>query len=466
MNGKTKVTLINRPLIRNKAFHIPRRKWQPLNLLYIGTILFSKGVEVEIIDARAMDYDLEDIKNILNKKNPDIVLIASDPFDFYQCPNPSMESFYSLIALVKELDIKNILSIGPQASIFDKSLLRETDLDYIIKGDNPLRAANFIFDLLLNKKNIDYTDVSFKENGKISLGEIKHIENLDGLPIGNYDLLPMERYEANMPIFPEGKFAIITTSRGCPFQCKYCFKKLIGNKIRKMSLARIEKELDVLVFKNKVSVIYFLDDFFTFDYDRIYDLCNLIKRKKYNIVWGCQTRSDAVSEKLLNRMKSANCIYVSYGVETGSQDVADRAGKNLNLKNTEKILEVTKKIGIYPHINMLYGFPGETRDEFNQTIDFIIRNDQDVLPGRIRFYPGCAYYNELIPDKNLKQAELISSKLSLSYLKERDIEKGLAKINIHRLISQKKYNWKILYFYFKYIFPSLFLKFKNLIKGK
>lgn len=464
MNGKTKVILINRPLIRKKEFHIPRRKWQPLNLLYIATTLFNKDVSVEIIDARAMDYSLEDIKNILCKKSPKIVLVASDPFDFYQCPNPSMESFYSLVETVKGLGVRSVLSIGPQASIFDKSLLKETGLDYIIKGDSPLRAADFIFDLLSNKKNIDYTNISFKKKNKIFLGEVKHIENLDELPIGNYKLLPMEKYKPNMSIFPEGNFAIITTSRGCPFQCKYCFKKLIGNKIRKMSLERTEKELDELVFKNKVKVIYFLDDFFTFSYQRIYDLCNLIKSKKYNIVWGCQTRPDAVSEELLKKMKNTNCVYISYGVETGSQDVANRANKNLDLKKTEKTLELTQKIGIYPHINMLYGFPGETKEEFSETVNFIIRNDQDALPGRIRFYPGCAYYNEFIPDKSLKQAELISSKLGLSHLKEKHIEKGLAKINIHRLISQKKYSWKIFYFYFKYFFPSLFLGLKNIIK--
>ena len=441
-----KIILINRALTRAKKFHISRRKWQPLNLLYIGTYLKNKNIPVQIIDCRAQDYNSQDLEKILLKKQPNIVLIASDPFDFYQCPNPSMQSFYNSIDSAKKSGAKYILSIGPQATIFSEKLLKNTDLTHIIKKDNPIVAAELILDLLNNKQTQKIIDFG-------------HLENLDELPTGNYDLLDMEKYSANMPNFPSGKFTIMSISRGCPFQCKYCFKKLIGSKIRQMSLKRTEKELDILVNKYQIQNIYFIDDFFTFDFERIYKLCDILK--KYNLKWGCQTRTDYVDENLLKAMNNAGCVYISYGVESGSQKILDKSTKNLKINSVAKIINLTRKLGIYAHFNMIYGFPNETKQDFMQSINFMIKNKEFSLPGAIRFYPGCQFYNELIPNASVKEIEKISNNLSLSKLKQSVVDRGLAKLILAKKIHNKEFDWKIFYYLLKYLFPNFVLKFQK-----
>lgn len=457
-----KVILINRPLNRpHKKFHVSRRKWQPLNLLYIGTYLTNKNIPVEIIDARAEDYSVQTIEKILLSKRPQTVLIASDPFDFYQCPNPTLASFYETIKVIKQASVKNIISIGPQATIFDKKLLEKTSLNYIIKGDDPITAAKLIINLVNNKQQIDYPNISYKDKRGIHIGSIQHLKNLDELPIGNYGLLPMKKYKANIREFPASSFSIISTSRGCPFRCKYCFKNMIGSQVRYMSLDRIKKELDVLVHKNNIKTIYFIDDYFTFNYDHIFKLCDMIIKNKYNIKWGCQTRTDRVSLGLLKKMKAASCIYISYGIESGSQQIVDQALKNLKLDQAEEIIKLTKRVGIFPHANMMYGFPNETKDDFKQSIDFMIRNQEYELPGAIRFYPGSKFYEELIPGKTIKQVEEISSNLSLSKLKTAHVERGLAKLVLFKKIKYKEYDWHFFYFMLKYLFPSLIKKIKK-----
>jgi len=455
------VILINRPLIKISGFHIPGRKWQPLNLLYIATSLNNFKIDTEIIDARAYEYSIEKIKEILKKEKPRIVLVASEPYDFYLCPNPSMKSFYNILDICKDLKIENIISIGPQATLFDEKLLKETNLKYIIKGDNPLIATKLIQDLI-NNNFTDYENLSYKNNNKIKLGDIKHLQNLDDLAVGDYGLLPMEKYGANMPEFPKKKFSILITSRGCPYQCKYCLKKSIGHQVRKMSLPRVKKELDKLIKEHNVETIYFLDDLFNFDNERVKKLCQLIKNEKYNIIWGCQTRTDRVDEKILKIMKDAGCFYISYGIESGSQAVINRCNKNLNLKQAEKIIKLTKKIGIQVHVNMMYGFPGETVKEFNESINFLIRYEKNSLASAIRFYPGCQYYEELIPNKSIKDMEEVSRSLKLSKLTHKDIDRGLAKLVLVRKIKNKQYNWRILYFLFKYLFPGLLAKIKTI----
>ena len=448
------IILINRPLVRdNKEFHVSRRKWQPLNLLYIATELQKNNLPVEIIDARAFDYTAADIRKILLERKPDIVFIASEPYDFYQCPNPSLISFYETILAAKESGAKHIVSMGPQATIFDEYLLTNTNLTHIIKGDDPMTAAK-VLEHLAKQENFSYTNVSFKNTAGIHLGITQHLENLDELPVGNYNFLPMEKYSANMDIFADKKFSIMTTSRGCPYQCQYCFKKLIGNKIRQMSLPRIKAELDELIKNQKNEAVYFVDDFFTFNKQRILDFCALIKQENYNFIWGCQTRTDSVDKEMLVAMKEAGCIYISYGIESGNQAVENRSGKNLDLKQAEEIIKLTKNIGLIAHINMMYGFPDETKEEFNQTIDFLICHEDYNLPGAIRFYPGSDYYEKLIPGKTLTEIEKISLDLSLTKLKQKDIDRGLAKLILFKKIKRKEYGLNFFYFLLKYLFPK------------
>jgi len=449
------IILISRPLVRaNKEFHVSRRKWPSLNLLYIATILHNKNLPVEIIDARALDYIAEDIKKILLEKKPQIVFIESDPYDFYQCPNPSLTSFYETILAAKEAGAENIVSMGPQATIFDLELLKNTALDYIVRGDDPKIAAELL-EKIYTQENFSFEGISYKENNIIKQGKIKYLDNLDKLPVGDYSLLPMKKYGANMDIFGDKKFMIMTTSRGCPYQCQYCFKHLIGNKVRQMSLSRVKLELDELIKNQKIEAVYFIDDFFTFNKQRILDFCALIKNENYNFVWGCQTRTNAVDAETLQSMKNTGCIYISYGIESGSQAVTDRSGKNLNLIQAENIINLTKQIGIYPHINMMYGFPKETKKEFNKTINFLIRHRDFNLPGALRFYPGTIYYERLLPGKSLNETEKISLNLSLSKLKKKDIDRGLAKLILAKKIYNREFNLNFVYFLVKYLFPAV-----------
>ncbi len=461
--------LINRPLHLDKRLPIPSRKWQPLDLLYVGTFLKNNGLTVEIIDARALDYSVADIKRILAQKQPKIVLIASDPYDLYQCPSILMDSFYQTIEAVQQTpSVKHILAIGPQAAIFDQELLNKTALGYIIKGNNPIAAANLILDL--SKNQLDdlagkYANLSCKKiDGTVNIGVLQNLEDLDKLPIGDYSLLPMEKYSPRMEFFRPDNFSIMFTSCGCPYNCKFCFKELIGSKVNSMSLPRFKQELDVLVGEYFIKNIYFIDDFFTFDRERVKQICRIIKEENADIQWGCQTRPERVDEELLKIMKDSGCIYISYGIESGSQAIVSSSGKGLNLEEAAKNYKLTKKIGIEAHSNMMYGYPEETAKDFNQTIDLQIELNDFSFPCGLCFFPQTKYYNELLPGKSPEEARKISVDLGLSRLTRETIEAGLAKLVFFKRIREKKIDFKTFYFLLKYIFPALVKKTKQLIK--
>ncbi|NQU77591.1 B12-binding domain-containing radical SAM protein [Candidatus Falkowbacteria bacterium] len=459
----SKVILINRPPNFIRGLPIPTRKWQPLNLVHIASGLKRRGIETEIIDARASNLGLGEIKELLREKKPEIVLVSSDSCDLYECPSISMDSFFEIVKAAGEIDsIRNIIAIGPQATIFDKDILTKTAVDYIVKGDNPVTAIDLIYDLFSDKKS-EYDNVSYNLGEELSIGKVKHLENLDQLPVGDYSLLPVDRYASNMEEFPPGKFSIAIISRGCFGKCKFCFKDMIGSKFRGMSVRRARQELDAFT-KAGVEVVYFLDDLFTFDYDWARRICQMMIEGNYNIKWGAQTRPDRMTEELLGIMKKAGCFYISYGVESGSQAVINRSRKNIDLGKAEEIIKKTKEMGIKVHLNMMYGYPGENREEFMETIDFSIRNKEVTIPCPIIYFYGCEYFNELTPDKSLRELEKISLNLSLSNLKQKDIEKGLAKINLYRMWVQKDFNLGILYFLIKYFFPGLTYKIRKRIR--
>ena len=165
-----KVILINRPLIRVKGFHILSCKWQTLNLAYIAAILEKKKIICKIIDARALELTVKSVVQCVKKFQPDLVIFDTEPFDFYQCPNPNWETINKSIKGIKNVVEAKILSLGPQATLFDKKLMSKLPIDFILKGDNPFLVAEVALDIL-RYNNTKHIGVSYFDNGKFIFGK-------------------------------------------------------------------------------------------------------------------------------------------------------------------------------------------------------------------------------------------------------------------------------------------------------
>lgn len=198
------------------------------------------------------------------------------------------------------------------------------------------------------------------------------IEDLDTLPLPAFDLLPdFSHYGGSQFIeFDERPTFRLVTSRGCPFNCRFCDKSVFGKIFRAHSPEYVIKMVKILYHDYGIRHIYFSDDTFTLDKERIFKLCKLLQKEKLDLTWDCNTRVDMVDLPLLQEMKKAGCTYIAYGIETGSQKILDILNKQITLNQIGKACDWTVKAGIKIRGNFMMGNPGETRETIKETIKF------------------------------------------------------------------------------------------------
>jgi len=157
-------------------------------------------------------------------------------------------------------------------------------------------------------------------------------------------------------------------SRGCPHQCIYCASNLLfGRKVRHRSTENIIAEIKHLVNDYGIDGIKFVDDTFTMDKKRVIDFCKALKKEKVKIKWACMTRVDAISEEILKEMKSAGCVQLDFGVESGSDRILKILKKGTNAEMIKNAFKLVKKHKMKTLATIIVNNPFETREDLERT---------------------------------------------------------------------------------------------------
>lgn len=363
------------------------RKNQPLDLAILAAILEKQGWQAKIIDGNLLQVSNEQIVNEIRTVAPKLIILNTASLDRWECPLPTIEAPRLLAAALKKAFPKAvIIAIGPHGTVTPDWVLEKCrGIDILVRGEPELTvqeiAANF--PLGPRKKN-KILGLSFIEGGKIINNPSRpYLENLDQLPLPAYHLLPMKLYgplgdHFNGPSFSgeTSPFAIMLTSRGCPGQCTFCFKKMYQDKktFRSRSPQNVVAEIELLVKKYHVRAIYFQDLSFCIDQKRVIAICQEINRRGLKFSWGAEARFDTVRPATLAAMKKAGCAFINFGLESGSEKIIFLCQKNIPIKVAEKTIADCRQVGISVGCFKILSLPGETRETFIETLGFMVRN--------------------------------------------------------------------------------------------
>ena len=213
----------------------------------------------------------------------------------------------------------------------------------------------------------------------------KRMTFLDELPFPNYDIL-MDEYS------PDG-YSHITTSRGCPYSCRFCASCLMWNrKVTYKSADRIIGEMRYIYNRYKTNCFTIWDEVFTLNKYRLFEFCD-----KYNLPahWRCDTRADLITEEKIIRMKNSGMLQISIGVESGDNDILDKINKKETTEDYIKAADILNKHNIQWKAYCIIGFPYDTEETIFKTIEFI----KSLNPSRITIsfftpYQGTEMYEE------------------------------------------------------------------------
>ena len=211
------------------------------------------------------------------------------------------------------------------------------------------------------------------------------ISNKDAVPIKNLDLIPFPNWDkAHLPdYFHFSGFnykgvaahnftrrADLTTTRGCPHPCTFCFNVFCRSEIRMRTVDNVLAEIHELINRYKIDSLDFLDENFCCSKERTIELCTKMIDNKFNLKWGTAARVDDVDKEMLLTMKEAGCVFILYGFETGSQTMLDRMNKKITIEQSWNAFKMTEDIGIDARGNLIIGHPGENRQTLMESLNF------------------------------------------------------------------------------------------------
>ncbi len=237
--------------------------------------------------------------------------------------------------------------------------------------------------------------IAWRRQGEIILNFPRpFIADLNDLPIPMHELLPLMKYR--MPLI-KGPFTFIVTSRGCPAGCTYCIKHVsyqYGTRLRSPEL--LVEEMRQLK-EHGIHNIHMYADLFTVNRDQVMELCQLMIEEKLNIRWTCNSRVDYVDEEMLQLMAKAGNWLISWGIESGNEQILKHARKGAYPDKAERALRWAKQSGIKNWGYFIIGLPGETKETIRETIDFSKKLPLDIALFHVAApYPGTPFFFEVV----------------------------------------------------------------------
>ena len=421
----------------------------PLNLLYLAGALEKDSFSVQIIDDDLEKMGFNKVANIAEKIDPQVIGLTAT--------TSTIKNALKYLKMFKKV-IPNSLTVigGPHTTFMPTETLKACpSLDTVVIGEGEhtiVELAGTYCDTnngnLDNVKGIVYQDKDkhIKSNTPRPL-----IKDLDSIPFPARHLVPFKSYGVT-----KKRSSDMITSRGCVFSCGYCSSSLImGRKFRSRSPDNVVDEIEELIESYHIEDIAFMDVTFMLNKKRADAIANEIRNRNLDIGFVASSRVDMVDKNLLKKLKRSGLSTLYYGVESGSQRVLDLMKKGITLKQAEEAVKAAKDVGVEVLTSFILGFPGETRDEIDETINFSIKLDADYSQFSILTpFPGTPIYHELKQKKLIDTENWDRYTVLKSVIKYENI--GLSKSIVERKLAKA---------YFKfYTRPKYLLNHRHMLK--
>ncbi len=389
-----KVTFLNPPQTNSK-YKFLGVVAPSLGIGYMAAVLEQHNIDVDVIDASALELTYDEIGEEILKRNPDVVSISA--------LTPTIGVALDSADKIKQVKPDTIVVLGGYHPTFEfESVLEEQSVDVVVRGEGEYTLLELVQTIENGGDLRDVQGLAFHDDSDGALvltPDRPVIADLDELPFPAFHLFPMEKYRI---LNITTNVATIITTRGCPMQCSFCSSAALhGHKLRRRSYQNVVDEVEMRLKEQNIDTIAFMDDTFTLNKRFVYDFCAEIKRRGLKFWWGCTSRVDTLDEDLLETMKDAGCITIFIGVESADQQMLEKMNKNITVSKTESAFRLARKVGIRTIASCVIGMPEDTRESMNKTIAFVKKlNPSYALYSLATPYPGTRFYNETFK-KNL-----------------------------------------------------------------
>jgi radical SAM superfamily enzyme YgiQ (UPF0313 family) len=371
--------------------------------MYLSSSLKKAGfnVIVEDITDKEIDQSVEKVKDL----DPLFVGVSATFGAF-------SKSFIEYARKVKQTDNIPVVFGGIHVTSVPELCLKTGYVDYVCLGEGE-RTVQELAIAIRDSGSTDIEGVCYKEGDELVINPARPMEaDIDNFDI-DWECCDLNDYIDLDVTTGKRTFKSYRTSRGCPFQCTFCYNTYFTKqRFRPHSVSYVLKDMRMLKEKYKIDIIQFTDDNFFANKKRAYEI--LKGMKEIGIVaTNLDVRATDVDEELMTTLSECGCDSIFIGLESENERVLNYMKKKIKKEDFENALRIADKYNVTVTAQMIIGIPTHTKQEILDTIKYtlhILRNYPNCdlisfpylpLPGTVMFHD--AVEQGYIPPENLEE---------------------------------------------------------------
>lgn len=362
-----------------------------LGLLLLAAAARSAGHEPHVLDAGASGLTSEEFMRRALAFSPDIVGLTTTTLEVGVAAGIASE-------LKRQLPGVRILLGGPHVSAApDETMQRFPVFDIAVLGEGEATLTELLTVITAGGEIDTVRGMVVRQGDTLyHTGPRPYLADLDQLPLPAWDLLAGFPRNFSPPAFKTRKLpaASLVTSRGCPNHCIFCDRSVFGASCHGYSADYVIQMILELYHRYGVREISFEDDTFVTFKSRLVEICQRLIELKLDLSWSCLGRVNHVTAENLALMQQAGCWQISFGIESGSQEILKTIRKNVTIEQIRRALTLCHQAGILSKGFFIVGHPGETRETLRTTIDFALELPlNDISVNMLTPFPGTELYD-------------------------------------------------------------------------
>jgi len=431
------------------------KPYPPLGLLYISAFLNQNKINNTIFDSTFSTK--KELKEFLLKNKPKIIALYTNIVT-----KLNVLEFIQFIRVNPDLKDTKIILGGPDITSNIENYLN-TSADYLVIGEGEQTLLDLVNSIQNNTDFSEIQGIAYKKEKEIikTAPRVK-IKDLAELPLPNREGIVLENYLETWKKFHGSSTISVSTQRGCPYTCKWCSTAVYGQSYRRRPAKKVIEELKFLKERYNPDSIWFVDDVFTVSHKWIKEFHQETQKQNCIIPFECITRAERLNDEVLQLLKEAGCVKIWIGAESGSQRIIDKMDRRVDVNVVRETIQKTNKVGIETGTFIMVGYPDETEEDINETINHLkIANPTQFTITVAYPIKGTSLYNEVESE--------ISTDLDWNTSTDRDINftrtysRKYYDYAVKRIVNEVNFHKILLNKPNKYIIPALKLKTKSIL---
>ena len=380
------------------------RPYPPLGTLVAAALLREHGHDVVVFDAM-LERSTAGWTRLITSHEPDVAVLFEDNFNYLSkmCLSRMRQAAFDMLGSAAELNVPAIV-VGSDASDHTGDFI-DAGATAVISGEGD-QALLDCMDRIAGAPELSVAQavqsipsVTIKDaNGVLIHGDDrKNMKALDEIPFAARDLVDIDRYR-NIWKQNHGRFSLnMVTTRGCPYHCNWCSKPIWGQRYNARSAENVVEEMVGLKRDFGVDHIWFADDIFGLKPGWIQRFSELVDENDCQLPFKCLSRADLLVKKdTAEALGAAGCEEVWIGAESGSQKILDAMEKGCTVEQIHEAAERVHAAGYRIAFFIQFGYPGETLEDIEATLDLIRKARPDDVGISVSYpLPGTPFYDRV-----------------------------------------------------------------------